>query len=231
MSTAVVKLLSNEPPLPELDRDVSEWIKLRGAAVLARLGSPGAKGEVHQALLELLEGQEGRKMTLDSRCQLAALMAMINYEGASVDAAATAEQTFGLAVDVAEAEAKRAKGYEDLQLGGGFSGRSIRGFGGRGGRGGYNTYDDSQAFDRRILLTRLTNLGAWLPKARPLVPAERQPAIDAILEATKQAVDKASDKSTVDLDVARQVRTMATEIKQAADPGAAPAEEEPDDVF
>jgi hypothetical protein len=136
-----------------------------------------------------------------------------------------------LAVDVAEAEAKRAKGYEDLQLGGGFSGRSIRGFGGRGGRGGYNTYDDSQAFDRRILLTRLTNLGAWLPKARPLVPAERQPAIDAILEATKQAVDKASDKSTVDLDVARQVRTMATEIKQAADPGAAPAEEEPDDVF
>jgi hypothetical protein len=227
MTAAVVNLLSNDPPLTDLDRDVSEWIKLRAASVLAKLGSPGAKGEVHHKLLDLLAGQNGRKMTLDARCQLVALLASINYEGASVDAKATADQIFPLALDVAQAETKRAKEFEELHLaggsfGGGYEGRSRQ----------YSSYGQPLEYDRRLLLARLSDLGSGLRAVKPVLPADKQSAVDAILAAIKQATAAAEDKNVVDLDVVAKVRTMASDIEQAANPGAAPADaSQPEDEF
>jgi len=221
MTASIRKLLSNEPPLADVDRDVSEWIKLRGAAVLARLGSPGAGGEVHQTLLDLLAGQDGRKMTLDSRCQLVALLALLNYAGASVDAQATADQIIELAADVAQAEAKRAKEFEDVQIGGGFGG----GYPGRGG--GYSAFGGPLKYDRRLLLVRFGDVRSGLQAVKPVLPADKQAAADTILAALKMATDAAEDKNLIDLDVASKVRIAAREIEQAADPGAPPAVEDP----
>src|SRR3989304_1607982 len=125
MTAAVAKLAAMEEPLAEADRDVSEWIKLRAASVLAQLGSVGPNNQVHTTLLTMIAGEARPRMLLTARCEVAALLGKINYEGATVDGKATGEAILRLVTEVAKDEAELAKKFDEMHLMGG---------GGRGNR-------------------------------------------------------------------------------------------------
>ncbi len=73
----------------------------------------------------MVAGQTTPKMSLDARCQVAALLKQIKITGA-VDGKTLSDALLQLAVEVGDAEAKEAKAFEDTQMHGG-------GFGGYGG--------------------------------------------------------------------------------------------------
>ena len=54
----------------------------------------------------------------------------------------------------------------------------------------------------------------------PVVPADKQPAFEAILKSIKPVVDAAENKDVISLDLAGKVQTMAEEIQRVAKPSA-----------
>jgi hypothetical protein len=224
MAEAVIKLLSNDDLLPEVDAKVAEWIRTRAATLLATLGSPGSNGAVQAALAKLIAGQTTPKMSLDGRCQVAASLSSMKYEGATIDGKATADGLVQLATDVADDEAKLAKEFLDSQIaGGGYGGQ----FGGpRGRRGSRMKFDpetQQSEYDVRILLTRLGDLRSGLVAAKPVVPADKQAVFDAIIGVIDQVIAAAKDDDVVSLEIARSVEGMAPQIRGAVNPGSAPA--------
>jgi hypothetical protein len=175
---------------------------------LATLGTPGQNNEVHDALVKLI----GELKSTDDRCAAAALLGKIKYDGAKVDGAATANGMFALARDLATEEAKRAKDFNEKQItGGGYSPGSFD--------GGYlpEGVTPPERFPRRQVLARLTDLRAGLQAAKPLVPAEMQPKIDALVAAVDPVRQAAIDKA-VELKLTEAIITMATAINLAVPP-------------
>jgi hypothetical protein len=163
-------------------------------------------------------------MSLDVRCQVAALLAQMKYEGATVDGKATADALLQLAMEVGDDEAKEAKAFEEMQLqGGGFGG----GFGGapRGkGRVRFDQEATEWKYDARVLLSRLGDLRTALTTGKAIAPADKQPIFDAVLKAIALAIAAAESTDTIDLEVAGKVVEMAAQIRSAVKPGSAPAE-------
>ena len=82
---------------------------------------------------------------------------------------------------------------------------------------------DPNAFQRRITLSRLTDLQTALNKVKPSLPAETQKKVDAVLAAMKPVITSASSKDTVDLRLAESIHTMVGAINKAV-PGPAKPE-------
>jgi hypothetical protein len=83
-----------------------------------------------------------------------------------------------------------------------------------------------------MLLARFGDLRSGLRALKPILPAEKQAAADAILVAITKATDAAEDSGLIDLDVAQAVRDAARAMERAANPAAAPAAEDvPEDTF
>lgn len=206
MTAALVKLVNNEKPIQEMDREAYSWMRLRAASALAQLGGVGAKNEVHDALIELI----GDFKSLDDRCASAALLEKLKYDGAKVDGAAAAEQTLKLASDVAKAERKRAEEFQEAG-GSGFAP-------GRGERfmPNFGSGEELETFPRAHVLARLTDLRAGLRAVKPIVPKDAQKKFDAILAAIEPAREAVADKDTVELNVASAMITMAGAIEAAA---------------
>ena len=80
MTASLLKLVQLEPLMPQADRQAAQWVRLQAATALAKLASPGAKGEVNSALLKLIDGPTEPKLSLDVRCQIAALLGLLNYQ-------------------------------------------------------------------------------------------------------------------------------------------------------
>lgn len=220
MTAAALKLVTHDEPIQEMDRDEYAWLRLRAASVLAELGSVGPESKVHDALIKLIASGK----SLDDRCSTAALLAKINYKDAQVDGKAAADASLTLASDVAAAEAKRAKEFEDAQIGvtpGGF----IPGRGAGFVPGGQ--FGEVEQFPRRQVLARLTDLRTGLVALKPVVPADAQPKIDAIVAAIDPVITAAADKDTVELKVTAAIRAMADAINREAAPAEAPAAEAP----
>ena len=157
-------LATKDPPIAEVDSKVAEWIRVQAATVLAKLGSVGQDGHALDALVSVLADN---KLTLDGRCEVTGLLALIDYKDAKVDGKATTDKVLQLAVEVAQAEDKVAKDFQEQSLSGGGGASMSRGErGGGGGRmGGYGGYGGASAssighgeFDRKTLLSRLTDL-------------------------------------------------------------------------
>ena len=224
MSAAVLKLAAKDESLPEVDSKVAEWMRIQAATVLANLGSPGPNGEVLTVLTKTIAGETVPKMSLDARCQVAALLKQMKFEGAKVDGQAMAEALLQLAMAVGDSEGKQAKAFEDMQIpGGGFGG----GYGGapRGkGRLRLDPETLQWEYDTRILLARLGDLRTGLTAAKAIAPADKQPVFDAVLAAIAPAVAAAESSDTIDLTVAGEVLGMAAQIRNAIEPGSAPAE-------
>jgi hypothetical protein len=228
MTAALLKLATLEPLAPQADRPVSNWIRLQTAIVLAKLGGPGANGEVHTTLLKMLSGEGEPKLPLDARCQIGALLGLIDYQGATVDGKATAAAVLKLVDDVVANEVKTAKEFEEAHLGSG-----LGGVGRRRGRGRIRMgeFGAEIEYERRTLLARLTDLRRTLEVTKPLVPTETQPTFDAILAAMRPVADGAANPDEVGLQLAQKVREMSNAVQKAANPSAAPAVEEPADLF
>jgi hypothetical protein len=223
MTAATMKLASSDAPYADLDRSVAEWIKLQSATILAKLGSAGQNGDVHETLLKLLADD---KLSLDARCQVAALLEMLNYEGATIDGKATADRIIQLTLDVSKDEAKRAKDFVDMHLtGGGF------GFNRGPGRMRFNNPDEPEDYDRQVLLMRFGDVQQGLTAVKPMVPADKQGVIDAIIAVIQPAIDAAEDKDIVPLELADKMQKLADDINRAVNPGAAPVTEQPDNEF
>lgn len=228
MTAALLKLAALEPLAPQADRPIANWIRQQTATILAKLGSPGPKGEVHATLLKMIAGETEPKLTLDSRCQIGALLRLIDYQGATIDGKATADAVLKLVDDVVADELKTARDFEEAHLGPG-----LGGFGGRRNRARVRVsqFGDEIQYERRVLLARLTDLRSALDATRPLVPAETQSVYDAVLAAMRPVADGAANPDEIGLELARKVREMANAIQRATNPGAAPAAEEPADLF
>jgi hypothetical protein len=219
VTTSLLKLIALEEPLQGMDRNAFSWLRLRAASALATLGSVGQNNEVHDGLIKLIASFK----SIDDRCSTAALLKKINYEGAKVDGAATANGMFALARDLADSEAKAAKKFQDEQLGlGPAAGGGIGniGFGGQ----------VQEQFPRRQVLDRLTDLRAGLVKIKPVVAADAQPQVDAIVAAIDPVITAALDKNTVELKLTQAIGTMADAVNRAVPapqaPGADAAEED-----
>jgi hypothetical protein len=209
MTDALVKVVSQSQPILDMDREAYNWLRLRAATALATLGSPGQNNAVHDALVKLV----GDLKSTDDRCSAAALLAKIKYEGATVDGAATADRLFTLARDLATEESKRASEFNEKQITGGFT---------PGYSDGYQLggVTPPEKFPRRQVLARLTDLRAGLQAAKPLMPAESQPKVDALVAAIDPVRQLAVDKA-VELSLTQAIITMATAINLAV-PAAEP---------
>lgn len=108
-TAAVLKLVTHEKPIQEMDPEAYAWIRLRAAGVLAKLGAVGDKNSVHNALVKLISNSK----SLDDRCEVAGLLDKITYKDVKLDDATTAEPLFALARDIAAAEDKRAADFQN----------------------------------------------------------------------------------------------------------------------
>jgi hypothetical protein len=222
MTAALLKLITHEQPIQEIDRDAYSWIRVRAAAALAKLGSVGENNAVHNALLKLIASSK----SLDDRCEVAALLERIIYKDAKLDDAATAEPLFALARDLAAAEDKRAKEFQDRVSGtGGFGGSRGRIGPGEFSPGGVGVVEGQETFPRRQVLARLWNLRAAFVKVKPALSAETQKKVDAIVKAIDPAKKALESKETVELKLADAVRTMAVAINKIVPPPEKPASE------
>lgn len=223
MTAALLKIVNQDKPLLDMDRDVHAWMRLKAAGVLAQLGTVGANNQVHDGLVKLIA--DGR--TLDDRCAAAALLEKLKYEGAKIDTKTATEKMLVLAGDVADAEAKRAEEFRERRLTGGGGYSAPRGGLGEGGYVGVPG-EEADEYPRRHVVARLSDLKTGLRSLRPIVPADSQKKFDAILAAINPAIDATANKDTVSLNVANAVVTMAHAIKAvtaANNPAAAAAQE------
>lgn len=215
----VLTIATRVQPLPGTDADVHAWIRLQAARVLAQFGNVGNNNQVYNAILQLTANLP----SLDDRCEAAAMLGMLSFDGATIDGTATAKQMLQLASDVGDAELARALEYENRRLIGsmGVVSRS-RGSGRSSSTGSADTQDK---YPRRPLLARLTNLRDGLAAAKPLVPQDAQATFDAALAAIGPVIQAAANRDTVELQVAERVRTMAGELKRVLATPVEPAAE------
>jgi hypothetical protein len=221
VTAAVLKLVNQEKPIQEMERAAFDWLRLRGAGVLAQLGAVGPNNEVHDALVRLVGGFR----SLDDRIAAAAVLEKLNYEGAKIDGAATAEQLFQLARDIGAAEAKRAEDFQNARLGGsGFA------------RGGGERFigdmldGERETFPRRHVLARLTDLRTALRAVNKALPEDAQAKIEELLKAIQPVISAAENEDTVELKLAAEIHTMAAAIDRAVPPAEEPAADDEEDA-
>src|SRR6185503_10885905 len=90
MTKSLLKLVTHEKPIQDMDRDAYSWMRMRAAQVLAKMKSVGEQNSVHNALVKLVA--TGR--ALDDRCSVAGLLEKLEYKDAKLDDAGTAEPLF-----------------------------------------------------------------------------------------------------------------------------------------
>ncbi len=97
MTAALLKLITHDQPIQDIDRDAYAWIRLRAASALTKLGSAGDNNAVLDALMKLIASCK----SLDDRCEVAGFLERIMYKNVKLDATA-ADQLFALARDLAQ---------------------------------------------------------------------------------------------------------------------------------
>ncbi|MGD9634819.1 MAG: hypothetical protein AB7G28_22835 [Pirellulales bacterium] len=229
IAAAVLKLSGKEVSLPETDAKVVEWIRTQAASILARLGNPGANGEVVAAMTNMIAGDTTPKMSLDGRVQVAAMLKQLKLDGAKIDAKTTADALLELAFAVAEDEAKEAKTFTNMQLqSGGFGG--VAGPSGKKSRMKFDPATQEVTLDKRILLARLTDLQTGLSAFQGLAPAEKQPTFAAVLAAIAPVLQAAQGTET-DISVTGAVEDMEAKVREAVKPGSAPPSDGDANIF
>jgi hypothetical protein len=230
MTTSLLKLINHDTPIQDMDPVAYAWLQLRSASALSRLGTVGTNNAFHNALLKLV----GDLKSMDDRCEAAGLLARIDYKQVKLEDPAASEPLLKLASDLATEEAKRAKDFQQEEIGqGGVGGGAIgRGaytpsrspYGGEYGGGYGGTGDvlqEQERFPRRLVLARLTDLKAGLDAVKPAVPAETQAKFDAILAAIAPVRTQAVNKEVGELAFARSITTMAAAVAAVANPAQA----------
>jgi hypothetical protein len=94
----------------------------------------------------------------------------------------------------------------------------------------YDPQTQEVSLDKRILLTRLTDLKTGLTAFKSAAPADKQPTFDAVLAAINPVL-AAAQGDTTDIAVTSAVEDMATAVREAVKPGSAPPEENDANLF
>jgi hypothetical protein len=227
MTKAAIKLATTDPPMADVDGKVAEWIRIEAATVLAKLGTAGQNNDIQDALVSVLSDS---KLNLDRRCEVAGLLGLVSYKDAKIDGKTTVDKMLQLTVEVAQAENKRAKDFQELSITGG-GGMSMSRMERGGGRGRGESYsppgDHSKDYDRKVLLSRLGDLKKGFVAIKPVVPADRAPAVETIVSSLQTVIEAASKQDTTDLDLVEKVRKAADTIQAAAKGGTATAAAKP----
>jgi hypothetical protein len=224
MNAAVLKLATKEVPLPEVDRDVVEWIRVQAATVLANLGKSQPTAVQLAAIDKMIAGGTIPKMSLDARCRVAALLGTVKLDGSGLDGKATTDALLDLTISVVDSESKAAKAFQEANLqGGGYRG-SMGSFGSSRDKGRIKFNPDTQEMelDNRLTLARLGDLKLGLSAAKSIAPADKQPVFDAVLALFGPAIAAAESPDTVDLVVAGKIVAMADQVRSAVKTGSAP---------
>jgi hypothetical protein len=229
LAAAVLKLSGKEVNLPETDTKVAEWIRVQAAMVLAKLGNPGANGEVAAAYKNMIAGETVPKMSLDGRVQVAALLQQLKLAGAKIDAKALGDALLELSVAVGDDEAKEAKAFTNLQIQSGGMG-AYGGGSGKKSRMRFDAETQEWSLDKRVLLTRLTDLRNGLNAFKSNAPADQQPTIDAVVAAISPVITLAEGSET-DIRVSGAVEQLAKNIRAAVKPGEPLPEDNDADLF
>lgn len=218
ITNATLKLVLQDQPIQSMNPEAYDWLRLRAAGVLAQLGSVGTDNQVFNAILGLV----GKLKSLDDRCEAAALLAKLSYDGAKLDATVTAERLLKLTADIGEAELARA-----IQFEGGPSTTTTFSPGRDGGRGepdfGSVSTGTQGKYPRQPLLVHLDALRKALTATRPALPPETQAKFDAVVSAVNPVIDAAGNRDTIELGIATRVREMAAALKRLTAASAAPA--------
>jgi hypothetical protein len=233
MTAAIVKLAAKDDPLPDVDAEVVEWIRVQSAGVLAKLGKAAPNAEALKVFAKMIGGETVPKMSIDSRGQVAALLGTMKLEGANAEGAALSTALLKLADDVATAEAKEAMAFQELMLRGGGMMGSMGGGGSKMSKGRlkFDLEEQTSELDVRVLLARLMDLRSGLNAAKGVAPADKQPVFDAITKAIGPVLTKAGAEDKIDLEVVGAVVDMANAIRTAIDPNAKPLVPETEEVF
>jgi hypothetical protein len=136
MTAALLKLINHDKPIQDMDPAAYAWMRLRAASALSHLRTVGPENSFHNAVVKLA----GELKSMDDRCEAAALLARTDYKQIKLEDPAASEPLLKLARDLAAEEAKRAKDFQQEEVGlagsgGGGIGRGAYG-GGRGEYGG-----------------------------------------------------------------------------------------------
>jgi hypothetical protein len=214
MSAALLKLVTHDAPIQEMDRNAYSWMRLRAATALARLGTVGDKNAVHDAIVKLASTSK----SIDDRCAAAALLERLEYKDVKLDDAGTSEPLFALARDLAAAEDKLAQEFQEQQVGGGIGVAPGRFASQRFAEGGLSGTEVVETFPRRQALARINDLRNGLKKVKPALTEESQKKADAVLAALNQAITACANKDTVELTLVDELRKMAEAINTAVPP-------------
>jgi hypothetical protein len=207
MTAALLKLLSQEKPIQDMDPAIFSWLQARTASALAELGSLGPQNSVHNAIIKYIANSKN----LDDRSAAANLLGKFKYDGSKIDPKTTTDALFKLAHDLATDEAKRAAEFEKSQLSGGVAASP------RLARINQNNPNaDPNPYPRRQILARLVQLRTGLRAVKPGLPEDAKKQVAAMEDAIKPVIDVASDPDSVSLKIAATVRTMATAIEALA---------------
>jgi hypothetical protein len=217
MLSALLKVVNHDKPIQNMDPKAYAWLRLRAASAMAKAGVVGQNNAIHDALIKLI----GSFTLMDDRCETAALLARLNYEGAKIDTQAALDAMFQLAGDLAVEEVERAEDYEMMRASGGGAFAFIQSatFGAPG-------EEEFDPYPRSHVLVRLLQLRAGLNALSKAVPEDDQAKIEALKAAIQPVIDKASDEKTISGRVAEAIGTMQVAISEATPPGEEPAGEE-----
>lgn len=197
---------------------VKDWIYVRAATAVAKLGTPGPKGAFAMAIGKRLADDS---RSLATRAEMAAQIAGMNAKPGDFDTKPLIKAITDLSVAIARQEADTAKEFEDFQLKSGkrfvASERSNLNHRLREGA----DREEGVVLVREGLVELLGDLRSGVRAIRKATADEGLAGLPAIEEALTETLRAASNKDAIDLAVSDAIRQMAATIERAAAPGLA----------
>lgn len=213
MTEALLKVVSQEKPIQNMDPAAFTWLQLRAASALSNLRSVGENNAIHDAITKFI----GNAKSIDDRCEAASFLGDIDYKDAKINAKKTTEALFKLAGDLSAEELKRAIDFENAGSTGFASSERIV---------SYDSTTPTDNFPRSSVLARIGGVRRGLLAVKVAVPDDSKQKIDAVVATFAPVIQSASNESIGSLQVAENIRRMNNQLVSLV--GAPEVDEEDD---
>lgn len=215
LTTAMLKVMASPTP-QDVDKNVHDWVRSSGAAVLINQSKNGPSKDVQAALTALIADE---KMELDDRCTVAGLLKTITYPAeADIDGAAAVSAIGQLTLDVLTEAAKLAEEFQQEAIGtadfstlqggrrGGYGGYGGGGYGRGGYGGGYSDeVDMGPRFERRQVFARLFHIAVGGNALKPGLNDEDKARVEALIATFGPAIQVMEDNKATEVEVSVEV--------------------------
>lgn len=223
---ALYKVMSTDTLPMHVGPGVADWLYLKAAKAIGNVGIPGPRGVFATAVAKKTSDEN---LSIETRAAIAAELDRMNLAPGKVKADAVTKAVFDLAAAIGESESEIATKFEDMQLGG----RRRVASSGRGNEA--RRFRESDKNQGEMVLVRegivdlLLDLSKAVQAASKVAGDDAKARLTAIDEAVNDAIQAASNKDLIDLNVADAINSMASTIE--ANAPVAPAAEEEVDVI